>query len=141
MNINDNELAAKLTPEQLAVLRDKATEAPFSGEYFDNRADGTYTCVACGSELFSSRGKYDSAQLQLHGWPSFSELKSNDAVELVDDTRYGMRRVEVVCKTCGGHLGHVFPDDSSPTGQHYCVNSVCLTFIPSKKGEDEKPAK
>lgn len=138
MNIHDDELATKLTPEQLAVLRDKGTEAPFSGEYFDHKADGTYACVACGTELFGSADKYDSDQIQLKGWPSFADLKANNAIDLVEDTRYGMKRVEVVCHTCGGHLGHVFPDASSPSGKHYCINSVCLTFMPSEKIRDEK---
>lgn len=137
MNVHDDEVASKLTSEQLHVLRDKGTEAPFSGKYFDHKEDGSYACTVCGSELFKSDDKYESDQLQLRGWPSFAELSSNDAVELVDDNRYGMKRVEVVCKTCGGHLGHVFPDNSSPTGQHYCINSVCLQFKPSEKTGDE----
>ncbi len=132
MNIHDDELTHKLTPEQLAVLRDKSTEAPFTGEFFNHKETGVYNCAACGTELFKSEQKYDSAQLSLRGWPSFADVASSSAVEFVDDDSYGMHRIEAVCKTCGGHLGHVFPDDSSPTGQHYCINSVCLKFDPKK---------
>lgn len=136
MNIQDDALTKKLTKEQLAVLRDKGTEAPFSGEFFKHNAAGVYTCAACGMELFTSEQKYDSDQPGLEGWPSFADVAGSDAVRFEDDDRYGMHRIEVVCKTCGGHLGHVFPDDSSPTGQHYCINSVSLGFSP-KDNPDE----
>lgn len=138
MNVHDEDVAAKLTPNQLHVLRYKGTEAPFSGTFVEHSADGKYVCVVCGTDLFKSDAKYESTQIQLQGWPSFAELAANDAVDLVDDTSHGMNRVEVVCHTCGGHLGHIFPDDSSPTGKHYCINSVCLAFKPSEKIGDEK---
>ena len=137
MNIHDEALTKKLTKEQLAVLRDKGTEPPFSGEYFKHNANGVYTCAACGSELFKSEQKYDSDQPGLEGWPSFADVAGSDAVEFENDDRYGMHRIEVTCKTCGGHLGHVFPDDSSPTGQHYCINSTSLAFMP-EGGSSEK---
>lgn len=118
----------KLTPNQYKVLREKGTEAPFSGKYLNHTKKGMYTCAACGAELFSSDAKYDSTEPGLIGWPSFSELAHNDAVELVEDNSLGMTRSEVTCKTCGSHLGHVFPAGDSPTGTHYCINSVCLDF-------------
>lgn len=118
----------KLTPEQFTVLRNKGTEAPFSGKLLYNKDSGTYTCMGCGTELFSSDAKYDSTTPGLIGWPSFSEVTNSNAVELRDDNSWGMRRVEVVCKTCGGHLGHVFDDTSSPNGKHFCINSCALDF-------------
>jgi len=115
-----------LTPEQFAVLREKATEAPFSGELLYNDKKGTYVCAACGSALFDSETKFDAHC----GWPSFYDAKPG-AVIFHDDTTHGMRRVEVTCATCGGHLGHIFPDASEqPTGQRYCINSLSLTFKP-----------
>lgn len=120
----------KLTPEQYRVLREKGTEIPFSGEFLEHDRNGSYHCAACGVELFKSDSKYQSRQLGLEGWPSFAEVAASAAVELKDDNRYGMHRVEVVCKNCGGHLGHVFPDESSPSGQHFCINSVALKFDP-----------
>ncbi len=120
----------KLTDEQYRVLREKGTEAPFSGKYLNHTEAGMYTCVACGNELFSSSAKYDSRTPGLIGWPSFSELAHNDAVKLVPDNSLGMRRTEVQCAKCGGHLGHVFDADDSSTGKHYCINSACLGFAP-----------
>lgn len=122
----------KLTPEQYKVLRQQGTEAPFSGKYLNHDEKGVYTCVACGQELFKSDSKYESNQIGLQGWPSFAELAKNDAVELHDDPSWGMDRVEVRCTKCGGHLGHVFDDASSPSGQHYCISSVALDFKKSK---------
>lgn len=123
----------KLTPEQYAVLRQKGTEPPFSGKLLNNNDNGDYTCAACGKVLFKSDSKYDSHTPGLIGWPSFSDVAASDAVELIDDNTLGMHRTEVICKNCGSHLGHLFPDDSSPNGQHYCINSASLEFDPAKK--------
>ncbi len=121
-----------LTDEQKRVLLEGGTEAPGSGELLHNDKTGMYTCANCGAELFKSDSKYDSNIPGLIGWPSFSEVASNKAVTLQDDDSIGMRRTEAVCSNCGGHLGHLFQDDSSPTGQHFCINSVCLGFEPKK---------
>lgn len=117
-----------LTPEQYRVLRQKETEAPFSGVYLDHKANGMYLCAGCGAQLFSSKDKYQSDVPGLAGWPSFAEVSSSAAVELKPDNSHGMQRTEVICQNCGGHLGHLFPDDSSPSGRHYCINSVALDF-------------
>jgi peptide-methionine (R)-S-oxide reductase len=110
------------------VLRQKGTEAPFSGKLLQNTATGEYTCLVCGAVLFKSDAKYESNSLGLAGWPSFAEIASSDAVDLVPDNSWGMERTEVVCKTCGSHLGHVFDDADSPSGKHYCINSCALDF-------------
>lgn len=125
-DLSDEQWKRKLTPEQYYVLRERGTELPGSGRYADTFDDGMYHCAACGQKLFSSETKYESTVPGLIGWPAFSEAASNDAVELRDDDSHGMHRTEVVCKKCGGHLGHLFPDDSSPNGQHYCINSAAL---------------
>lgn len=122
----------KLTPEQYRVLREKGTEAPGSGKYVDFYDDGDYHCAACGQTLFSSETKYESTMPGLIGWPAFSQAAANGAVTLEDDDSLGMHRTEVLCSNCGSHLGHLFPDDSSPNGQHYCINSVCLDFTAKK---------
>jgi peptide-methionine (R)-S-oxide reductase len=124
----EDEYKDKLTPEQYHVLREKGTEAPFSGQFLNHTEQGMYTCAACGAQLFKSESKYESDIPGLAGWPSFADVIDAGAVELLDDTSLGMHRTEVVCKNCGSHLGHIFDDASSPTGKHYCINSVCLGF-------------
>jgi peptide-methionine (R)-S-oxide reductase len=123
----EDEWRAQLTPEQYEVLRKKGTERPFTGEYVNNKDDGTYTCAACGAELFSSDTKFESGT----GWPSFTDPMNTENVELHDDRSHGMVRTEVTCKRCGGHLGHVFPDGPGPGGQRYCINSCSLDFKPA----------
>jgi peptide-methionine (R)-S-oxide reductase len=123
----------KLTPEQYHVLREKGTEIPGSGKLLQNNETGEYRCAACGAMLFKSDAKYDSTTPGLIGWPSFSDAADSGAVELRDDTSLWMHRTEVICKNCGSHLGHIFDDSSSPTNQHYCINSCALDFKPSSK--------
>ena len=129
----DEELKNKLTPEQYHVLREAGTEAPGSGDLLHNSENGEYRCPVCGSLLFMSDAKYDSTMPGLIGWPSFSEAASNDTLKLVPDDSLGMHRTEVLCATCGSHLGHLFDDPTSPNGQHYCINSAALDFAPKKK--------
>ena len=125
--MKDEDWKSKLTEEQYKVLRDKGTEAPFTGQFLNNKESGMYTCVACGNELFSSDHKFDSGS----GWPSFYDIADAGAINLVEDNSHGMHRIEAVCSKCGGHLGHVFDDaPDQPTGQRYCINSVCLGFQP-----------
>lgn len=126
--LTDDEWKQKLTPEQYKVLREKGTEAPFSGELLYNDQTGEYRCAACGNLLFTSEQKYESDVPGLAGWPSFAELANNEAVELKPDNSHGMQRTEVVCSNCGSHLGHYFDDPSSPSGKHYCINSAALDF-------------
>jgi len=114
----------KLTSEQKHVLLDKGTERPFTGELLNNKKDGMYVCAACGTPLFSSETKFDSGS----GWPSFWDAIDDSKVNLVPDHSLGMERTEVQCATCGGHLGHLFNDGPTPTGQRYCLNSVSLDF-------------
>ena len=130
--LSDDDWKDKLTPEQYEILRRKGTEAPFSGKLVHNDATGDYICAACGNVVFKSGTKFKSTTPGLVGWPAFSEVASNDAVELQEDLSLGMRRTEIVCKRCGGHLGHLFEDPSSPNGQHYCINSVALDFKEKK---------
>jgi len=124
----DDEWRAQLTPEQYEVLRRKGTERAFTGRYAHSTDDGMYHCAACGAALFSSGAKFDSGT----GWPSFTEPAVAEAVELHEDTTHGMRRTEVTCRACGGHLGHVFPDGPGETGQRYCINSVSLEMTPKQ---------
>ncbi len=121
----DDEWRSLLSPERFAVLRQGATERPWSGQYVNEHADGTYCCAACGAELFDAATKFESGS----GWPSFFEAKTANAVELIDDRTHGMVRTEVRCRQCGSHLGHVFPDGPAPTGERYCMNSLALDLV------------
>ena len=134
--MTEDDWKKKLTPEQYHVLREAGTEVPGSGQLLHNDATGEYSCAACGVVLFKSDEKYDSTTPGLIGWPSFGAAAQKDgvgeAVELREDDTLGMARTEAICTNCGSHLGHLFPDESSPTGQHFCINSVALDF---KKAE------
>lgn len=129
--LSEEEWKKKLTPEQYQVLREKGTEDPFTGDYLETKEDGTYACAGCGTPLFSSDTKYDSGS----GWPSFYDVISKGNIELHEDRSLDQVRTEIVCATCGGHLGHVFPDGPEilpsgkpATGQRYCINSAALNF-------------
>ena len=121
---SEQEWKKKLAAEQYHVLREKGTEPAFAGKYVHNEESGIYACAACGAELFSSSTKFDSGT----GWPSFSEPKNKENIELKKDFSHGMIRMEVLCKKCGSHLGHVFDDGPTPTGQRFCMNSCALDF-------------
>ncbi|MGH2906584.1 MAG: peptide-methionine (R)-S-oxide reductase MsrB [Solirubrobacterales bacterium] len=126
---SEDEWREQLSDEEYAVLRQAGTEAPFTGELVDMKKDGSYRCKGCGTELFASGTKFDSGT----GWPSFTDPANAEAVELRPDNSMFMRRTEVLCKNCGGHLGHVFDDGPGPDGQRYCINSCSLDF----KADDE----
>ncbi len=119
---DDEKWRDKLTPQEFHVCREKGTERPFSGEYWDCTKEGVYQCRCCGERLFLSDSKFDSGC----GWPSFSAPADTEVIQEIQDSSHGMRRTEVVCKACGAHLGHVFEDGPAPTGLRYCINSLSI---------------
>jgi len=128
-NTSEDDWEKKLTKEQFHVLRQKGTERPFTGKYWNNHEKGIYYCSGCGTPLFDSNSKFDSGT----GWPSFSAPVKDEIVSEKTDLSFGMKRTEVLCSKCGGHLGHVFKDGPKPTGLRYCVNSISLKFDPKEE--------
>lgn len=128
LDLSEKEWRERLTPEQYHMLREAGTERAFTGRYWNNHESGEYRCAGCGQPLFESDAKFDSGS----GWPSFTTPADRSAVTEHSDTSHGMRRVEVRCARCDGHLGHLFPDGPGPTGLRYCVNSASLDFRPKK---------
>jgi len=133
--LTDAEYREKLTPEQYQVARQGGTERAFTGIYWDEHDDGVYRCICCDAPLFSSGTKFESGT----GWPSFNRPVSEDSVAEIEDRSHGMRRVEVRCARCDGHLGHVFPDGPPPTGLRYCMNSVALRHVAQGAAEPAPP--
>lgn len=129
MTSNKDKWKLTLSPEQYKVLRECGTEPPFTGKYVNHKENGVYVCAGCGNELFSSDTKFESGS----GWPSFWDQVSEDAIETREDNSLWSKRTEIICKKCGGHLGHVFDDGPNPTGLRYCVNSLSLDFKTEEK--------
>ena len=132
MQKTDEEWRKELTPEQYQVMRQKGTERPFTGKYWNNKETGMYHCAACGAPLFSSKTKFESGT----GWPSFEKPEDEKNIRYEVDTSHGMRRVEVICKRCGAHLGHVFDDGPTKTGKRFCINSCSLDFKKEQKHKE-----
>ncbi|MEN0019948.1 MAG: peptide-methionine (R)-S-oxide reductase MsrB [Planctomycetota bacterium] len=131
VRLSDAEWRERLTPEQFYVLREKGTERPFTGKYNGEKRAGTYLCAGCRTPLFRSNAKFDSGC----GWPSFFEPLEGSALEEIEDLSHGMVRTEIVCRTCGGHQGHVFTDGPPPTGLRYCINSVSIVHEDDADGD------